>query len=116
MSYTITKQPDGDINFGSKSGELVTLVDSVSDYPIGGYLFTSGESYNNNTALTLNVALWRIDTIQPWGGQGGLLPIWNPTTQKLQLFEVGGSGAPNSELPNGTDVSGYTFLLCVIGL
>jgi hypothetical protein len=116
MSYVITKQPDGDISFGSKNAELVTLSDSPSDYPTGGYAFVGGEAFNANPSLTINVDLWRIDTVQPWGGQGGLVPVWNFGTQKLQIYETNASGAPGGELSNGADVSGYLFLLCVIGL
>jgi hypothetical protein len=46
---------------------------------------------------TVNVDLWRIVTALSLGGQGGLVPSWNPTTQKLQIFGEG----PNPGVPLG---------------
>ena len=114
LTATIAKVPDGDISFGSKNAEVVTLSDAPSSYPTGGYPFIAQAAYNNAVITNpstpgVNVDLWKIDTVQPWGSQLGLNPVWNPTYQKLQLF----SGA--NELASGTDVSGYVFELCVIG-
>jgi hypothetical protein len=119
-SATITKVPDGDISLGNKNGEIVTLVDAAAAYVTGGYPFQSQANYNNqlltSTPIGINVDLWKIDTVQPWGGQGGITPVWNPATQKLQMLWGGAAvSSPQVEVPNGTDLSAYTFLLCVIG-
>lgn len=89
MAYVITKQPDGDLSLGSLSGEVVTLQPAVADYPFGGYSLVGGETANSNgTPNLINTSLWRILTAVPIGGQGGLSPVWNAATQKLQMFGV----------------------------
>jgi hypothetical protein len=111
---TISKQPDGDINFGSKQGELVTLSDAPSSYPTGGYPIMAGANFQNqiNAGLTpigQNVDLWKVDTIQAWGQNLGYTPEWDTVYQKLRFY----SG--NAEVANGTDLSGIVFSLCIIG-
>lgn len=111
MSYVITKQPDGDVNLGNLAGEYCSLSDSLSDYATGGYALISGEvANNNNTPNLINVDLWRILTVIPAGGQNGYQPVWNPTTQKLQMFSAAGV-----EVANGADLSPYTFYLLLVG-
>ena len=111
MSYTITKAPDGDVSLGNLNGEFVSLSDSISDYATGGYAITGGESYNANNALTINCDLWRILTAIPVSGQNGYQPVWNPNSQKLQIYSSAGT-----EVSNGTDLSGMVFYLLLIGL
>jgi hypothetical protein len=90
MPYTVTKNPDGDVNLGSLAGEFVTLQPAVADYPPGGYALIGGETANaNGTPNLINTDLWRISSSIAMGGQGGLSPIWNPTTQKVQIFGEG---------------------------
>jgi hypothetical protein len=112
MSYTIVKQPDGDVSVGNLNGEYVCLSDSISDYATGGYAIIGGETaQQNNTPNLINCDLWRILTAVPVGGQGGYSPVWNPTTQKVQMF-------PNnslSEAAAGTDLSAYSFYLLLLG-
>lgn len=111
MAVTITKLPDGDVSLGSLNGELISLSDSVSDYATGGYSIVGGEAYNANSSLTINCDLWRILTVVPVGGQGGYSPVWNSTTQKVQIF-------PNNSLTEATantDLSAYTFNLLILG-
>jgi hypothetical protein len=111
MSYVITKQPDGDVSLGSLNGELVSLSDSISDYATGGYAIIGGETaQQNNTPNLINCDLWRIITAIPAGGQNGYQPVWNPTTQRLQMFSSAGT-----EVSNGTDLSPYTFYLLLVG-
>lgn len=114
---TIAKVPDGDISFGSKNAELVTLSDAPSSYPTGGYPFQSQGNYNNQLAAGLtpagvNVDLWRIDTVQAWGQNLGYIPEWDTVYQKLRFYSL----ATGAEVANGTDLSGVVFELCVIGL
>ncbi len=117
LTATVAKVPDGDVSFGNKNGEIFTLSDAPSSYPTGGYPLVGGEAVTNNNALasTQNIDLWRIDTVMAWGQQQGYNPKWNVTYQKLQLWQVGTANNPEVEVPNGTDVSGFVFLLCAIG-
>ena len=116
MGYVITKQPDGDVNLGNLNGEFVSLSDSASDYATGGYAIVGGETANTNSAPnTINCDLWKILTALPIGGQGGLEPVWNASTQKVQMWWNGGANGPAVEVPNGTDLSGYVFQLLLIG-
>jgi len=116
MSYVITKQPDGDVSLGNLNGEIVSLSDSISDYATGGYAFIGGETANtNSTPNLINIDLWRILTVEPIGGQGGYHPVWNPATQKLQIYVNGSLNGPDNEVANGTDLSGTVFYLLVLG-
>jgi hypothetical protein len=115
MAYTITKIPDGDCNLGNLNGEFVNLQPSSSDYATGGYAINSQEAVLNNSALTANCDLYKIITVLPAGGQGGLNPKWNPTTGKLQIWETGSENSPEAEFANGGDLSAYTFLLLLVG-
>ena len=111
MAYVITKQPDGDVSLGNLNGEFVSLSDSVSDYATGGYAIVSGETANtNNTPNLINCDLWRILTVIPTSGQNGYMPVWNPATQKLQMYS-----SPNTEVSNGTDLSALLFNLLLVG-
>lgn len=63
----------------------VTLTPAVSDYPAGGYPLTPGQG------ISLNKIYWAF----PVGGQGGIEPVWNPATGKMQMFSGGGTvGTP----------------------
>jgi hypothetical protein len=116
MGYVITKQPDGDVSWGNLNGELVSLSDSVSDYATGGYAIISGETANtNNTPQLINCDLWRILTLIPVGGQGGFQPVWNPNTQKMQVYCNGSLNGPDNEVANGYDLSGYVFQFFLFG-
>lgn len=113
-SATIAKQPDGDISFGSKNAELVTLSDAPSSYVTGGYPFQAQGNYNNQlaqglTPIGVNVDLWKIDTVQAWGQNLGYTVEWDTVYQKLRIY----SGT--SEVSASTDLSGIVFSLCVIG-
>ena len=111
MSYVITKAPDGDVSLGSLNGELCSLSDSISDYATGGYAIVGGETANtNNTPNLINCDLWRVITIFPTSGWNGYQPVWNPATQKLQVYS-----SANTEVTNGTDLSGTTFGLLIVG-
>lgn len=115
MGYVITKAPDGDVSLGNLNGELVSLSDSISDYATAGYAITGGE-WNIQTGLPINCDLWRILTVVPVGGQGGYHPVWNPNTQKVQIWQNPNAGpGPDTEVPNGTDLSGYVFNLLIVG-
>jgi hypothetical protein len=51
----------------------------------------------------------------PIGGQGGYVPVWNPTTSKLQVFQQSAATSALTEVPAATDLSAYTFNLLVVG-
>jgi hypothetical protein len=111
MAYVITKQPDGDVSLGNLNGELVSLSDSISDYATGGYAIIGGETANtNNTPNLINCDLWRILTVLPVSGLNGYQPVWNPATQKLQIFASAGV-----EATAATDFSTTPFGLLLIG-
>lgn len=113
MAATITKAADGDLSRGNLRGELITLKPAVSDYATGGYLL---QGIGGTTEGTGNVGLDKILWVTPVGGQGGLSPVWNPTTSKLQIYQGGSSGHPENEVPPNTDLSSYSFQLLVEGL
>lgn len=116
MGYVITKLPDGDVSIGNLNGEFVSLSDSVSDYATGGYAIIGGETANNAGApSTINCDLWKVLTALPVGGQGGIEPVWNPNTQKVQMWWNGSANSAAVEVPNGTDLSGYSFNLLLLG-
>lgn len=111
MALTITKAADGDVNLGNLNGELVTIVDSISDYATGGWPLVSGETANtNNTPSSINVDLWRILTVLPTSGWNGYQPVWNPATQKLQVYSSAGG-----EVANAADLSAFTFGALIVG-
>ena len=103
---TITKAPDGDISLGNLRGELITLQPAASDYAAGGYLI---QGIGGTTENTGNVGLDKVLFVLPTGGQGGLSPVWNPSTSKLQIFQQG------TEVTAGTNLSAYAFQLLAIG-
>lgn len=116
MTATITKQPDGDVSFGNKAGELIYLSDAPSAYPTGGYPIMAGANYQNQinaglTPISQNVDLWKVDTIQAWGQNLGYIPEWDTVYQKLRFFSL----ATGAEVANNFDLSGIVFSLCVIG-
>lgn len=57
----------------------VSAVPAASDYATGGYTLTPGSG----------LSLGTIDYVIPIGGQGGVVPVWNTTTSKLQMFGAG---------------------------
>lgn len=119
MAYQVVKQPDGDLSLGNLRGELVNLNPAAADYATGGYLI---EGIGETTESTGNVGLYKVLTAIPAGGQGGFVPVWNPTTSKLQIFESAAvaatpaAAAPLAEVAAGTDLSAYSFELLLIGL
>lgn len=114
-SATIAKVPDGDLNLGNVNGEMVTLIDAAAAYVTAGYPFTGNQAYLNNTALTVNVDLDKIYFVIPIGGQGGIEPVWNPATGKMQMFWNGAINGAAAEVPANTDLSAYTFYFLVVG-
>lgn len=114
MAFKLTKNPDGDISLGNLRAELMTLTPSSSDYATGGYLV---EGIGGATEGTGNVGLDKVLFVVPAGGQGGYVPVWNPATSKVQVFDTGASsGAALTEKANGSDLSAYNFQLLVVGL
>ena len=80
---TITKNPDGDVSLGNLRGEIVTVQPAVSDYVTGGYLL---QGIGGFPLTAGDVGLTKILGMFPLAGQAGLTPVWNATTQKLQIF------------------------------
>lgn len=118
MPYSITKIPDGDLNLGSISGEIVNLQPSTSDYATSGYALIDGETVVNNSALasSLNVDLYRVLFALPVSGQNGYVPEFNSTTKKVKVMRQNGTTGPLQEVPAGTDLSALTFQLLLGGL
>jgi hypothetical protein len=84
---------------------FITLVDSAADYATGGYALTAGQG----------ISLGAIYFVIPVGGQGGYVPVWNPATGKLQIFEQSAATSALTEVPNATDLSAITFNLLIFG-
>ena len=111
MAYTVTANAvvPNDV-WGKVEVRNVTLAPAVADYPTGGYALTPG------SGISLNKIYWAI----PEGGQGGIDPVWNPTTGKLQMFATAPSaGIPLSLGPVSTAATQSTYtsagLLTVVG-
>ena len=116
MAYTITKLPDGDVNFGSLNGEFVNLQPAVSDYPTGGYPIIDGETVVNTPTKNANCDMYKVLAALPVSGQSGLVPQFNAGAKTLALMEQNGTTGGLAEVPAGTDLSKYTFELLLIGL
>lgn len=116
MAYKITKQPDGDVNFGSLNGEFVILAPSTSDYATGGYAIIDGVQVVDNSALNANCDLYRVLTAQIAGLTGGYNLYWNQNTKKLQVFSGASAAGPDVEVAANTDLSAVPFYLLLIGL
>lgn len=117
MAYSVTKAADGDVSFGSWNGELVTLQPSTSDYATGGYPLISGVQAVNDTSKqsSVNVDLYRIQAVIPVGGQGGYVPVWNPTTKKLEMYQQSAATSALTQVPANTDLSAVAFSLLLLG-
>lgn len=113
MAYTITKVPDGDISLGSLRAEQVQLQPAAADYAPGGYLI---QGIAGSTEATGNVGLSKVLFVIPVGGQGGYVPVFNPATSKVQMFQQGAAAGALTEVAAGTDLSAFTFNLLVVGL
>lgn len=110
MAFTITKVPDGDLNLGSRNGELVDLKPATSDYATGGYAIVDGVSVVDNPSLNANCDLYAIDTALPAGNQQQYSLVWQTATKKLEVWSGGSQVAAN------TDLSAFTFRLLLIGV
>lgn len=115
MAYTIKLQTDGHASFGNFNGDFVNLQPASSDYPLGGYAITGQEQVLNNPGLTANCDLYKVLAAIPIGGQGGYSPVWNPTTQKLEVFQDSTAQGPGGRVIPGTDLSAFTFGLLLLG-
>lgn len=114
---TITLNPDGNVSLGNRQGEEVTLQPAAADYATGGYAIVSGKAVVNGAAAnTQNCNLYQINGVIPLGGQGGYFPVWNPTTQKLQVLRCQAAAGPALEVPAGTDLSAFAFQLLLYGI
>ncbi len=89
---TITKLPDGNLSLGNLSGELISLQPAVADYATGGYLI---QGIGGVTESTGDVGLDKVLIVEPAGGQGGISPVWNPSTSKVQMI----ANAPSAGTP-----------------
>lgn len=116
MAYTITKQPDGDVNVGSMNGEFVVLQPSTSDYPTGGYAIIDGVSVVDNSALNQNCDLYRVLTALQAGLSGGYNLVFNQTTKKLQVFSGASGAGPDTEVAANTNLAASPFYLLLLGL
>lgn len=91
MPYKISLVADGDDVWGRHRLEHVTLQPAAFDYATGGYLI---QGISGTTESTGNVGITKVGYVIPIGGQGGVIPVWNPTTSKLQMFVNGAANQP----------------------
>ena len=91
--------------WGAVEVRFVNCTPAAADYATGGYTLTPGQG------ISLAV-IYIVDYI---GGLGGYTPVWNLTTQKLQVFQSAAALGPATEVPAATDLSGFTFQLVLIG-
>src|SRR6202453_1548241 len=89
---TITKNSDGDVSLGNLRGEQITLQPAVADYATGGYLV---QGIGGTTESTGNIGMDKVMFVIPTGGQGGLTPVLNPLTSKVQIWGT----SPSSGVP-----------------
>lgn len=115
MAYAITKIPDGDVNFGNLNGEFVTLKPAPSDYVSGGYALISGVQVVDNPSLNQNIDLYQLIAVLPTGGQGGYVPVFNPTTSKVQMLQQSAATGALTEVPSNTNLAAFSFLLLLLG-
>lgn len=80
---TLTKASDGDLSLGNLRGELLTLQPGVQDYVAGGYLV---QGIGGNPLSSGDVGMTKVLAVIPIGGQGGLSPVFNPATSKVQMY------------------------------
>lgn len=113
MAFTLTKNSDGDISLGNLRAELETLQPALSDYVLGGYLV---QGIGGNPLTPGNVGMDKVLFVIPVGGQGGLSPVFNPATSKLQIFQDSAAGGAGGEVNAGTNLAAYAFELLVVGL
>lgn len=86
MALTITPNAVLPLDvWGKTEIRFVSAVPAASDYATGGYTLTAGQG------ISLNKIYWAV----PIGNQGGLSPVWNVATGKLQIYAAGAAaGAP----------------------
>jgi hypothetical protein len=106
MALTITPSTiyPNDV-WGSVNVNWVNALPAVSDYTTGGYTLTPGQG----------IGLGVIYFIIPVGGQAGYVPVLNPATGKLQVWESAAGAGELQQVPNGADLSAVTFTLLLFG-
>lgn len=109
MAYTVTKVSDGDHVLGNYRLEHVILQPAAADYATGGYVISGIPPSSGNVGIT------KVGFCIPIGGQAGYVPVWNPATKKLQIWQDSGVLGQLSEVPAATDLSALAFNLWVIG-
>lgn len=114
MAYTIKRNADGDVSLGNLRGEIVTLQPAAADYATGGYLIQGIGGATENSG---NVGLDKVLGVLPLGGNLGYVLIWNPATNKLQVWWTGPAlSGVLAQVPAATDLSALSFQLLVIGI
>lgn len=112
MAAVWTKTTDGDEVWGKHRLEHVTLQPSISDYATGGYLV---QGIAGTTESTGNIGIEKVGYVIPIGGQGGVVPVYNPTTSKMEMYLQTGSSGALTQASANTDFSAYTFNFLVVG-
>jgi len=92
-------------SIGPLNTEFVTLTPAASDYAAGGYLPAYG------SGIAMKTALYAL----PIGGQGGFVPVWNPTTGKIQMFQQSAATGALTECTASEDLSAQVFSFWLIG-
>lgn len=117
MPATLKLNPDGNLSLGNRNGEFRTLQPAAADYVTGGYGIYGQKLAVDGTVTVaqVNTGLYEVDAVLPVGGQGGYFPVWNPTTNKLQIFQSAAALGPATQVPANTDLSALAFQLLLIG-
>lgn len=109
MALTITEKVPAILNFGLKVYFLNVTFDN--SYPTGGESFAESDI---NTAVTDDCD--KILFVVPNLTDTGVVPRFNPSTKKLELYWVDTTtdGAPLAEVTAATDASTYDAEVLVI--
>jgi len=83
-----------------------------NEYPAGGYTSVGLAAHATGSLTALKILA--VTMVQS-EGSGGYVPMWNPATGKLEVYEAGADAAALDEVTAGTDLSGELFHLHIYG-
>ncbi len=112
MALTITQSTihPKDV-WGALPIAVVTATPAASDYVTGGYSLPPG------TGIPLGTPIFGVFTLGDTGGTTGVLLKWNTSTSLLQVFVTGSAAGANfAEASAGSNFSGFTFTLLIVGI
>jgi hypothetical protein len=116
-TYTLTKIPDGDVNFGNQNGEYVDLQPGTSDYATSGYAIIDGVSAVDNPTLlsSVNCDMYNVVAAIPVANEGGYVLQFQSATKKVKVMQQSAATGPLTEVPANTNLAAQTFRLLLIG-